>query len=129
MSTEVVDQVTEASLAYVPPEASVGDEIVFYEDANLGAKPSFGKVLGISGRNLVAVVYGEHCPNGMVRKSVLHITDPWLEERPERKINGAWDFTKHMKEFHAMKATLNRYGDRLVQLEMDAATKPTGKSK
>ena len=129
MSTEVVDQVSEESLAFEAPEVHVGDEIVFYEDAQVTNKPDFGKVLGISGRNIVVVVYSQHCPHGMLRKSVLHITDPWLQERADRRINGGWDFTAREKKFRKMEATLNRYGDRLVQMEMDTATKPAPKSK
>ena len=117
MEREAPDQVSDEATAYEPPLARTGDEIHFYADGIVRHDAPFGKVLKVESRNITVVIYDEYLPHGGKKEHLLHVTDPWLSERPDRRANGAWDFSPAHKERVALKQLIERYGDRLVHME------------
>lgn len=122
VENEVKDQCSEESIAYTPPDARIGDEIYYYADGVHRPDAPFGKILSVESRNVTLVIYDEYSPHGMKKEHVLHVSDPWLAERPDRRANGAWDFSPSHKRLQLIHDRLERYGDRIVELEVFAAS-------
>lgn len=128
---------SDEAVQFKPPVVNVGDDVEFYPHATVlpNRQPLYGKVIESQpgSRSCVIATYDKQTPSGLVRQDVLHISDPMLQDFPERAKSGAWDFTKQGKLLRRLDATMERYGDRLVSAEawihgMDKNFKPSGSS-
>lgn len=102
---------------YTPPEVYAGDEVVYLRDGVRRHDAPVGKVLSVCGNALTLALYDRHNPDGSYHEDVLHIDNPVLADNPDRRMNGAWEFSKKELAFKAMQARQERYGDRQVESE------------
>lgn len=94
---------------FVPPEVTIGDEVVWYSNPRNPDNPCLGFVVGSPGRSTLTLLVFAEETGWAFRPSVRHKDDPGLLENPQWQQWGCWEFTKRT-------ATLKKIESLLPQL-------------
>ena len=82
---------------FKPPEAHLGDGVIWYMDGDTGSGGYAATVSSVDGVS-VGLKLHRNSNNDELRSQVLHIDDPRLRENAHWREHGGWDFSSQTKK-------------------------------
>lgn len=109
-------------------QAEEGDDVVWYENADLMRTPYLGKVIEVRGSRFVDIILNV----GKICRNVRHMDDPSLVDNPNHREYGSWDFSPAYKTQKAERIALidrmQSLSDRVERLENELGVKTAEKN-